>query len=473
MRLVILLSTIVSFAAFSQSESTLYSMNSLTQVVTENPAILPRYKFSLGIPGSSTLISYTNNGFAYNDLIKRENDSVKADFGKWLSKLANKNYTSISANTDLLRLGIRTKKDIYLMANVTAKGYGRFMFPKEMASLFVEGTGNFIGKSIQISPKVEGMGWLEAALGVSIPVNEKLRIGGRIKYLKGMASITTEKSDVRIEIDDNYAITANADLSLKTSGIQKLSDGDFTFSDFSGNSGLGLDMGATWQMLPKLQLSASIVDLGFINWKNDLTHYQLNPEKAQYTFEGLDLSQLLNGNEDYLDAEIDSLEKNFEVQELSGTSYKTTLPTRGFAAANYTLSKNTNVGALLFVESFRGRLAPGLTATVSNQLSKFVSTTVSYTMSNRSYGNIGAGLSLNFAPFQLYVVGDNILKLPFSLMANKNVNSYVNTTQVMNLRAGLNIVWGWQKTKVENQAKSGKPSKRNGRNNAVKIRDSR
>ena len=467
------LALMISAIAFGQTESTLYFMNSLSQSVTENPATLPRYKFSLGIPGSSTLISYTNNGFSYNDLVKRGGDSVTVDFSKWLSKLAKKNYTSVGVNTDLFRLGIRTKKDVYLMMNVMARGYGRFMFPKDMAALFLEGTGNYVGQTLHISPKAEGMGWVEVGLGTSIPITEKLRVGGRIKYLKGIVNATTVRSDASLQIANDYSITAAADMSIKTSGFNKISDGNMKFSDFSGNTGFGLDLGATWQMLPKLQLSASLIDIGYIKWSNDITYYQLDPETDRYTFKGIDLGELLNGHDDYWSAQADSLEKNFKVKELTGSGYATALPMRGFASANYTLSKNTNVGALLFIENFHGRFAPGLTTTVNNQLSKFVSTTVSYTMSNRAYGNLGAGLSLNFAPIQVYIVGDNILRLPFSLMANKNANNYVNNAQVVNLRAGLNIVWGWKKTKAEIDQTIEKKPRRNGKNNAVKVRESK
>jgi hypothetical protein len=72
-----------------------------------------------------------------------------------------------------------------------------------------------------------------------------------------------------------------------------------------------------------------------------------------------------------------------------------------------------------------------------------LSTTVSYTASNRSFNNLGAGLSLNLAPIQIYVVGDNLLRMPLSAIAHQNMNEFLNKTQVFTLRAGVNFVWGW------------------------------
>jgi hypothetical protein len=42
----------------------------------------------------------------------------------------------------------------------------------------------------------------------------------------------------------------------------------------------------------------------------------------------------------------------------------------------------------------------------------------------------------------VYIAGDNVLRIPASLIATQNLNTYINSTQVFNLRFGLNFVWG-------------------------------
>lgn len=88
---------------------------------------------------------------------------------------------------------------------------------------------------------------------------------------------------------------------------------------------------------------------------------------------------------------------------------------------------------------------PGFTASINKEFGRRVGTSLSYTITNNSFNNIGAGLSLNFAPIQIYFVGDNILRMPLSLMAGKNLNPYVNSLQYFNFRMGINFIFGRDK----------------------------
>lgn len=67
---------------------------------------------------------------------------------------------------------------------------------------------------------------------------------------------------------------------------------------------------------------------------------------------------------------------------------------------------------------------------------------LSYTAINRTYGNFGLGVNLNLTPFQFYVVGDNLLRMPTSYVVNKGFDRYISETQYFNLRVGLNFIFG-------------------------------
>src|SRR5882762_10420034 len=98
----IFLAALMAETAFSQTESTLYFMNSIPQVVDVNPSIMPRYKLSIGLPFISSIgATYSNNGFTYNDMITRSNGVVKADLSTFTQKLAEKNYITLAAQTDI------------------------------------------------------------------------------------------------------------------------------------------------------------------------------------------------------------------------------------------------------------------------------------------------------------------------------------------------------------------------------------
>ncbi len=463
----------------AQIEGTQYFMNSLPQVVSNNPAFVPKYKFSFGLPGISSVgAGYYNNGFSYNDLISKSNGEIKADLSKWVKSLTNKNYITTTAQVDVLRFGFTINPKLYIQANMTVYEYARLQVPKGFASLFVNGTAPLVGTNTRFSPQAEGLAYLESALGGSYQVDEKLTVGARFKYLSGIANATTVSSEMNINVGNDYQLSAIADLNLKTSGIH---NNGRDARNFRSNTGYGIDLGATYKLADRLTLAASIVDLGKITWKNNPYSYTLNKTTASYSFSGIDLKEVIKGNNNYLQSQTDSIQNRFKPKEKAIGSYSSWLPAKMYLSGNYELMKNLNVGAVFFTEKFQGRVSSGGSASLIKHFGKWISTSLSYTMSNRSYNNIGAGLSFNLAPVQLYVVGDNLLRIPGSLITTGQLNSYLNSTQVFNLRFGLNLVWGWNKgidklprnTKSyngkEKDASKEKPTQ--GNSNYMKVRE--
>ncbi len=439
-----------SFSAIAQIEGTLHYMNSLPQVVINNPAFVPKYKFSLGLPFSSLYAGYTNNGFSYNDLITRKDGQVKADLTKWIKNLPENTFISPAISIDFLRFGFKANSKLYITANATVKEYGYFKLPKDLASVFAEGNAPYVNSTINISAALEAISYFETAVGASYEVNKKLRIGGRVKLLHGIASVTTQSSDVSIAVDENYNITASADLNVKTSGVNRITTSGYEISkerkNYLKNRGMAIDIGATYQLLDKLTLNASLIDIGGIKWRNDLYQYSLDKSKANYTFSGINATDLINGTANvFIDAQVDSIKNNFKLQEGSTNSFRTPLPGKIYLGGNYEVMKNLNVGAVFYAEKFHDKFSPGWTTSLNKNFGKAMSTTLSYTISNRSFNNFGAGLSFNLMPVQLYIVGDNLLRIPGSLIVHQNLNNYINSAQVINVRLGLNFVVGWDK----------------------------
>lgn len=434
--------TAACIPALAQVSGTQYFMNSLPQYVGNNPAFFPRYKFALGLPGSMIDVSYANNGFNYNDLTKKENGKRIATLPRFVSALPEKTYVTTTVQIDLFRLGLRITPSAYLSLNSSVRGYGRAMIPKDAVSLLVDGNAAYVGKTASISPEGEMMLFWENSAGLAVSVNDDLTVGARVKLLRGFLNANTAAANATIAVAENYNMTLAADMNIRTSGTRNYSD-DFRLSNYSGNNGMAFDLGATYRLFDKLTVAASLVDLGAIKWKNDTYQYTLDKTKANYTFSGIDIGRMIEGDSDYGEALMDSLEAKFKPEEKQGSAYSTMLPAKMYASATYDVVKNFSVGTVLYAESFMGRVATGWTLAANKHFGRVLSTSVSYTLSNRSFNNLGAGLSLNLAPFQIYVVGDNLLRLPFSAAANKNLNEYFNSTQVFNLRFGMNFVWGW------------------------------
>jgi hypothetical protein len=279
-----------------------------------------------------------------------------------------------------------------------------------------------------------------------------------LKKLYGLVNLTTEAADVSVSVADNYAINVAADLHVRSSGVYGLTnDEDFVVSNKLENSGWAGDFGVTWRLFPRLNLAASLVDIGGIKWDNDVYDYKLDKATAKYSFGGFDAKDLINGDTS-LEDDLDSLKKVFTPDESQGSAYTTMMPAKFFLSGTFDVTKSFNVGGLFFVEQFKDRTATGISASVNKNFGRVVSTSLSYTLSNRSYNNLGAGISLNMTPVQVYLVGDNLLGMPISLASTGYMNEFVNSTQVFNLRFGINFVFGWKKDVLQMVADEDKSS---------------
>jgi hypothetical protein len=453
------------FANFlwAQVEGTMPFMKGLPQVTYYNPAFKPEYKFSFGLPGSSVFYQYSNNGFNYNDFISKQNNVLTADMSKLYAKMKDKNYINNNVQADLLRVSMKVDARLYLTFNVTAKAYTRVMLPKEMVGVFANGTDAYVNQSAALSPEAEALSYAEMGLGAAYTVNRKLTVGVKVKLLKGAMSASTQKALFNLSLSDTYAITAKGDADIKTSGIHNLDQNGYdaveNWRDFTNNNGFAFDLGATYRMMDRLTVGISLIDIGGINWENDLYGYKLDPAKATYTFAGIDANKLLDGNGDYTSSLSDSLAVRFKFIEGRIGSYYTAMPTKIYATGVYELRKNLTVGALLSAENFRGSFMTGFTASLNREFGRRVGASLTYTITNSSFNNLGAGLSFNFAPIQVYFVGDNILSAPFSYLSNGSYNSFLNSTQYFNFRTGINFIFGREKAQEKHPHSKTKKSK--------------
>jgi hypothetical protein len=454
------ISIFFSNKVFSQVEGTMPFMKSLPQVTYYNPAFKPAYKFSFGLPGSSVFYQYSNNGFTYNDFISKQNGVLTADMSKLFAAMKDENYLNNNFQADAFRISLKANARLYLTFNITAKAYTRLMVPKDVVGLFANGTEPYINNKATLSPTGEGLSYAEIGLGAAYTVNKKLTVGAKLKFLKGVVNATTQKANFNLSLSNSYAISVNGDADIQTSGIHNFNATNQilpnNWSDYTKNNGFAFDVGATYYLMDRLTVGLSVIDIGGITWKNDLYGYKLDPAKANYTFAGIEAKKLLNGDSDYTKSLEDSVNAKFKFTEGVISSYYTALPTKIYATGSYELKRNFTVGALLSAESFKGRLMTGFTASLNKEFGRRVGASLSYTVTNSSFNNLGAGLSLNFAPIQIYFVGDNILRAPLSLAANGNVNSFVNSTQYFNFRTGINFIFGRDKVQ-EKQPHPKKP----------------
>ena len=226
--------------------------------------------------------------------------------------------------------------------------------------------------------------------------------------------------------------------------------GDNDIIDFvlnTGNVGVAVDIGAVYNLGDYFTLSASVVDIGYINWKQDVYNFV---SKGTYDFEGIDLSTEFDVNddrdlEDVADAMLDSIADIFKPLSQE-ESYMIMLPTKIYLGGTFNVCEKLNLGLLSRSQIYKGKIQQAFTISANTNLGNALITSVSYTMSNNSYNNMGVGLSLRGGPFQFYLVSDHIPVTfnKFQFEDDGDVTSFPFPTDLkrINIRVGLNFVFG-------------------------------
>jgi outer membrane protein OmpA-like peptidoglycan-associated protein len=438
----------------AQQSLTLYNMQAIPQAMYVNPGAMPLTNINIGLPGiSSNYINYGNNGFKLHDLIKQDaNGGMLVDANGFLDKLKTKNNLNLNAHIDILSFGFKIKKKNYFSFNLTERVDIRFSYTKDLMSFAINGNGAAVNLNhdLHLAPGIDATHYREWGINYTREVNKKLTIGGRLKYLSGIENANTEKTTATLNTNSQYyALTGSANVSVNTSGVDsaagKNTSSILGFNTGRKNRGAAIDIGATYKLNDKFSFSASIVDFGFINWKDYTTNYVSNNPNASVQYNGINVSQAFGDSAGFgksISKYGDSLKNAFGVST-KHTSYTTMLTTQFYLGANYWLNEKNNVGLLLNGRYANKQFNPALCVSFNNKVGRWFSASVSYSMLNRSYDNVGLGLAFT-GPVQFYVVSDNVVSfLVFDKYKSNNSSFVVPAySKNLNLRFGINITIG-------------------------------
>lgn len=463
-------------STFAQQNNTLYFMHDVPQANLVNPAIQHKCKLNFSgiiLPVAGQVLpplhlNIGSTGFAYNQVLPWD-DSIDSlihpmhpnfDKDKFLRQLNKVNYISFATQINILSVGYRWKSDYYFTFSVYDKFDYKFSFPRDLIRFAYEGNGGdaFLGNKMDWT----GLGfsstyWREYSLGASKVINPKLTIGVNAKLLFGKLNAWTKNSTFTWFTDKNdYAYAMDVDWELNTSqpfyGINKFEydyendslifEEDTTIAEpdvmdivMNGkNKGLGIDIGAVYQYSEKINFYGSILDLGFIRWKDNPQTLKV---KGTILFDGWDITHYLQENdslnEEIQDQRVDSIINLFDAQH-QVDKYTSYLNPKIYLGGTYKLNDMFTVGAHLRGELFQHTFHTSMTASGMANVKKWFSASLSYSYLNNSYNNIGAGIVLKGGPAQFYIVTDNVVGF-----------IWPQSTRNFNIRMGVNMIFGCKK----------------------------
>jgi hypothetical protein len=430
--------------AISQ-DNLLYFMGNVPQSNYLNPARLTdQSKVIINLPLFSGMALTLNNSFSFYDIGKINNNLLTIDMDRFYSNIPSKNSLTESFSLPFFGFQYRSKDKIFSF-HISENQYFRSSFDRDLIKLINEGNNAFIESDFSTNFDFNFLHYREYSFGYSQKINDKLTCGSNIKLLTGFSAIDVKRLNVGLETASNFEsvkLTARGNYNFclpfsinldSTADSEERSFKPFGYFTNSSNLGLAFDIGARYQLLPELELSASLIDLGFIHWKSDVQNIS---HRGSFTWKGFDLSDISNepdiNNEAYtnpLDALLDSVKEMIDLKYTSDP-FNTGIPTKLYLAASYKVIPIFWAGFVDRIMFYDKQVSNSITLSGNLQLGRIFSLSAGYSVINKSFNNLALGTALKLGPIELYCLTGNILAL--NLLSSHNFN----------VQFGMNLMFG-------------------------------
>lgn len=230
----------------------------------------------------------------------------------------SKGNNRISGNVDITILSAGFKAfGGYNTIELGARTSFGMSLPYELFE-FAKNTGN---KSYDIGDvTANATAFAQLAFGHSHQIGDKLRIGAKVKFLFGGARADMKMENLKADLtaDDKWTVTGKATANVSMKGFtyleseeeyndpqrgtyRKVDDVDIDGAGLGG-FGMAFDLGGIYKINRDWTVSAAVVDLGFINWSNNM---QATNRSQSFIFNGFHDTAVKSDHTNSLDNQAD------------------------------------------------------------------------------------------------------------------------------------------------------------------------
>lgn len=353
------------FPVFLQAQylRTSYFMEGTHYRLQLNPALSPEKGYiNLPMIGALNASVYSSSIGMKDavDIMKNTEDSRYFLSDDFMGRLSNQNTIDTNISTDIISVGWYKGKNFWsfnvgLRADIgVTVPKSMFQFMRNMDALDFSKVESFqkLNELVE-NQKVAFNTYTEMGVGFARSINSRLSVGGKVKMLLGIGNMEMNIHKISVKsnivgypsgvqwedltLEQLNGISGSAEIDVDASLISSSKGFDFRenekgyIDEFKLNSkekgfagfGAAIDLGVAYKLTDRLLLSASVVDLGFINWSKNNTmtarslvsrKYNLTNEEERAAF-----SDLINRGE-VLNYELFGLKK--EQQEQKNRNHK-------------------------------------------------------------------------------------------------------------------------------------------------------
>lgn len=436
--------------AVAQNKQLLYGLSEVPQSLMVNPGGIVPYDKHYGIPFFSHLhVNGGSSGVNVYDIFQTSSTTdINQRISSTIFRMKNTDFFTVTQQLELINFGWRNSSDFYFSGGIYQEFDMITYFPRDLAILGWEGNRDYINYEFDLSELNSSGDFLTVFhFGANKKMTDKLTLGARFKIYSSVfnyrstgnqGTFVTRLSDGTVNIYDH--LLQNADVQVQTSGIAPLIDNDnvngagdvinhaLGRAFLGGNLGVGIDLGATYEINKNWVASASILDLGAVFHTRDVENYRAH---GSYNLTGINLifPPLQEGETSfpYYQNLEDEIKEQVPVDTLYN-SYTVMRPLKINAGIKYHFGKGfgnqdcdcysmghddfgSQAVGLQFYTILRPK-APQYAATLFyyRRFAEFISGKITYTVDSFSMDNVGLMAVGDFGKFNVYMGFDNLLR---------------------------------------------------------------
>lgn len=448
----------------AQTSNALYYFWGAPQSTMLNPAINPKANFYAGF---ATGLQVSNNALDLDRVLKYNASLDSSEFfystnegtDEFLDRFADANFIE-SHPMFLLNLGFRAG-NLYIGFDLNTKTDAYLTYPGDLPRLIFK--GNLDNSEFDFTnTSIDLLAYQEVATRLAYDITPNITLGWRGKLLVGIGNLSTSQTNLTLNADHNqWNLPIQTSINFSSAALQEIENfgevqnidsldfeikdpADFKPMDAFSNFGFGMDLGINVNYTDRLEFAASLVDLGYINWKTNVYNME---QDGEITIDPVDFDSL-NSNTSYTEALVDDI-LNELAFEYSQNSYVTWLPTKLYLSARYLVHPKIGFGLVSRTTLYQQNLQQAFTLSTNLYPLKGFSLSLSYSYMNRTFQNAGLAMMitplspvLRILPIDFFFIIDNLpvtyaeevntgLPIPHKMRAVTFMTGF-------NLRLGLN-----------------------------------
>ncbi len=451
-RLTLILASLMLATSVAAQNPTTYFMEGSTFRSQLNPAFAPLRGY-LNIPALGGVQIGTSGNIALDNIFQVRDGRLVSILDSSISSadalagLKDDNNLGLDARINILGFGAFAKNQkSFWSFDVSLRSEQNISLPRSLFEFLKCGKEG----------RIENVGlysdnFVDVGFNYSFPLmKDKLYLGARVKLLVGLMRARLEYDYMNVTLDENrWSVETKGELDITHGGASPESltydeMGRYGFDDVDWASfkpsgfGAAIDLGATYNILPNLQASLAVTDLGFISWGKSNNSVGTSNKTLEFT--GVDVD--VNGTSTQPDFDLNIIE--FESPESVATTRM--LHATINAGVEYQFfNHKLGVGALYSARFWDTRTAHNLTISANYHPRRWVTVTGSYSLINNCGSAVGLAVNFNSA-VNFFIATD--------ILCSKLSKQWIPVKQsAMNVTFGLGIPIGKRSHRVEQYIK--------------------